>query len=707
VTHGGDQGDIAHRGSNRPEGCPGYPRVVVTSRMTEQLGRVLGGRYRLTAPIGRGASAQVFLADDVTLRRRVAVKVLHPALADDEAFLRRFEAEARAAAALAHPNAMAVFDWGDDDGPYLVLELLAGGSLRAMLDSGARLSPAQALMVGLQAAQALDAAHRRGFVHRDIKPANLLFGEDGRLRIADFGLARALSEAAWTEPGDGLVGTARYAAPEQASGGRIDGKADVYALALVLIEAVTGTVPLTSDTTLGTLMGRVDTPVPVPEAVGPLRDVLERCGLPDPADRPTAADLGRSLLRVARQLDRPDPLPLAGAIDPAVRVTEDIDPTLLPPPASAGLADLAPGDTVWGDATTTVAIPGGDDEGATTAVAVPFRDADPAATAAVPAATATSTLDVQDDEEPPVRRRRWPWLVLALVLLIAAAAVATVAYLEAQPARAEVPSVSGLTEAEARAELTRAQAEADGDLSWELVVDAEHSERVSEGVVIRQDPGTGTELVDGGTVTIVISLGLPFRGVPDLEGLTEEEAAGRLADAELTLGSVEPVPHEDVEPGRVLDWRVGEEGRPADVRQGAAVDIVVSSGPAPRTVPALAGETLETARARLGELRLEVSVQEEFSNTVAAGRVVATSPGSGATVDRGATVSVRVSLGRDLVTVPDVSGLSLDPAIAQLEAAALEVGQVSGRARGRVGATDPEAGSRVDRGTVVDIVLDR
>ena len=238
----------------------------------------------------------MFLADDVTLRRRVAVKILHPALAEDEAFLRRFQAEARAAAALSHPNLMAVYDWGEDDGPYLVMEYLGGGSLRAMLDAGHRLTPSQAVVVGLDAARALDAAHRRGFVHRDIKPANLLFGDDGRLRIADFGLARALSEAAWTEPGDGLVGTARYAAPEQATGNRVDGKADVYALALVLVEAVTGEVPLTADTALGTLMGRVGHDLEVPELAGPLGPVLEQAGRADPAERPDAGTFGRGLL---------------------------------------------------------------------------------------------------------------------------------------------------------------------------------------------------------------------------------------------------------------------------------------------------------------------------------------------------------------------------------------------------------------------------
>src|SRR5918996_1431194 len=210
------------------------------TRMTEHIGRVLGGRYRLLSAVGSGASARVYLADD-------------------ELFLRRFRAEARAAAALSHPHILAVYDWsGDEDSPYLVTEYLGGGSLRSLLDAGHRLSPSQALVVGLETARALDHAHRQGFVHRDIKPANLLFGDDARLRVADFGLARAIAEAGWTEPTGAVLGTARYASPEQARGESVDGRSDVYSLALVLVEAVTGQVPFTADTTIGTLMARLD-----------------------------------------------------------------------------------------------------------------------------------------------------------------------------------------------------------------------------------------------------------------------------------------------------------------------------------------------------------------------------------------------------------------------------------------------------------------
>jgi serine/threonine-protein kinase len=173
---------------------------MAISGVADLTGRVLAGRYRLLTPIGAGASGRVYIADDVRLRRRVAVKVLHAALADDAGFLRRFRAEAQVAASLHHPNVMTVYDWGDDDVPFMVLELLRGGSLRGLLDSGTHLSPAQAVHVGRQVTAALEYAHARGLVHRDVKPANLLFDEHGIVRVADFGLARALAEASWTEP---------------------------------------------------------------------------------------------------------------------------------------------------------------------------------------------------------------------------------------------------------------------------------------------------------------------------------------------------------------------------------------------------------------------------------------------------------------------------------------------------------------------------
>ncbi len=277
--------------------------------ITDSIGRVLGDRYRLVTALGTGASAHVYLAEDVSLHRRVAIKVLHPALAGDTAFLKRFRAEAQAVAALNHPNILQVYDWGEEDGvPYLVLEFLAGGSLRQVYDTGALLSPEQAVQVGIEAAAGLDYAHRRGLVHRDIKPANLLFDADGRLRIADFGLARALAEASWTEPEGAILGTARYSAPEQVEGWVLDGKADVYALALVLYEGVTGEAAFIGDTTLSTLMARVGVLLPEHEALGPLNDILVWAAAPEPSERYDAAQLGVELKELAASLPRPEPL---------------------------------------------------------------------------------------------------------------------------------------------------------------------------------------------------------------------------------------------------------------------------------------------------------------------------------------------------------------------------------------------------------------
>ncbi len=255
--------------------------------ISDSIGRVLGKRYRLLSALGTGASAHVYLAEDVSLQRHVAVKVLQPALASDEAFLKRFRAEARSVASLNHPHVLRVFDWGEDtDGPYLVLEYLGGGSLRDLLDRGDRLTHSQAAHLGTEVAQGLAYAHARGLVHRDIKPANLLFDEEGRVRVADFGVARALAEAAYTEPAGAMVGTARYISPESAEGKPLDGRADVYSLALVLYEALSGSVPFVSDTTQGTIMARIGSPLPPNDALGPLDDVLARAAAPEAVGPP-------------------------------------------------------------------------------------------------------------------------------------------------------------------------------------------------------------------------------------------------------------------------------------------------------------------------------------------------------------------------------------------------------------------------------------
>ncbi|HYD09976.1 MAG TPA: PASTA domain-containing protein [Acidimicrobiales bacterium] len=633
---------------------------MATPPIAEQhAGRVLSGRYRLLGAIGTGASATVHLADDGTLRRRVAVKVLHPGLAADEAFLRRFRAEAQAAAALSHPNIMAVYDWGEDDTtPYLVLELLSGGSLRSILDRGHRLTQSQALVVGLEAARALDVAHRRGFVHRDIKPANLLFGEDGRLRIADFGLARALSEAAWSEPGGGLVGTARYAAPEQASGERVDGKADVYSLALVLVEAVTGEVPKLGGSALATIKLRADAPIPVPDALGPLQPILQRALQPDPTARPDAAELTQSLLVTARELDRPTPLPLAGIEDPEIDAAIH-DVTVLP--------SSDPDRTILGDQTTFA----------------PVADA------------------------PAAKKRRWKRIVIPLLVVAALVAGGLIAYNATAPPTVDVPNVTGMTEDAAREEIAAAlAANEDDDVVWEITTVEEHSDGVALDSVIRTEPGTGADLADDGELVLVISLGPEPVPVPELVAVDRAGAEALLEDAQLTLGEVADEASETIPLGEVTGWSVDGVEKPTEVPKFSAVDIRISTGPAPRTVPDLRGAPADQARADLEEMGLVVAPIEEFSDDVEAGRVIATRPGSGEQLNKGDTVELVVSKGPDLVEVPNVIGMSLDEALDVLERSDFNV-EAEGPPRGRVFESDPSAGTRARRGGTVTIYLRR
>ncbi len=633
---------------------------MVVSRMADHVGRVLGGRYRLVAPVGAGASAQVYLADDVQLRRQVAVKVLHPALSGDPTFLKRFRAEARAAAALSHPNVMAVYDWGEEEdlsdyGPYLVLEYLGGGSLRSMLDSGRLLNPSQALVLGLEAARGLEYAHRRGFVHRDIKPANLLFDEEGRLRIADFGLARAIAEAAWTEPSGVVLGTARYASPEQAQGKAVDGKSDVYSLALVLIESVTGKVPFSSDTTVSTLMSRIDALLPVPDSMGPLRSVVERAGRPDPLERYDAAELGRALVGTAERLPRPAPFPLVPQ-----------------KPSTGDLLDL----TTMKSAGSTMATAVGGSQ-----TPAPF-DVERANVAPVR----------MEDPKPRHRwRRRLLLLLTALVLLVGGGA-AVYAATQARVPKHEVPAVTGMEEQQALAAV--------GEFGWKIDRQTAYDDASVAGVVLSQDPPPGEQLKEGGTLTVVVSLGPTPVGVPDLTGMSDGQAGEALAAQGLVVGTVTEVNDEAVPAHFVISWEpAGQE-----IPKGNPVNLVVSKGPAPRVVPEVGG-SYDNAAAALAGVQLKAQKEEVFSDTVPAGEVVGTVPAAGASVERDDVVTVQVSKGPDLVAVPSISGLSLQEAIGAIEAAGLTPGQLYGPARGTPISTNPGEGAQVKRGSAVDIYL--
>jgi eukaryotic-like serine/threonine-protein kinase len=696
------------------------------TRMTDQIGRVLGGRYRLLSAVGSGASAHVYLADDVRLRRRVAVKVLHPALADDGLFLRRFQAEARAAAALSHPHIVAVFDWsGDDDSPYLVTEFLGGGSVRSMLDAGHRLTTAQALVVGLETARALDHAHRQGFVHRDIKPANLLFGNDGRLRVADFGLARAIAEAGWTEPSGAMLGTARYASPEQARGESVNGASDMYSLALVLIEAVTGTVPFSADTTIGTLMARLEHPLDVPEVMGPLSGILTQAGGLDASRRPDAAAFGAGLIDAAEQLARPSPLPLAPPGIDGVSVPDRRDRTLVRSEAYApgtgtgsgeaasalvvasgtaldgavvgapvGGAGAGPDGTSAGHAAELSALTGGSRPAAvdaTSRTVLPPPPSGPPSPAAPPHTPPAGTPALSPNDRSA---RRLMLGALVVAVAVAIGVVGSWVYIRSQVPSHTVP-----------AELVGAQLDEVPDLvggnGWDIVTRRDYYDGTDEGEIVRTVPEPDTSLREGETLTLHVSLGPPLVPVPqDLVGLSQEDAEDQLATAGLQA-DVQRQPSDEVDAGIVIG--LGEDVADQAPR-GSSVPLIVSSGPDEPEIPDLEGENYRDAVAELEALGLDVELDfRQARGGRDEGEVIRTDPDEGEEVDQGTTVVVVVAGGQ--VTVPDVAGATLEEARATLEAADLSVGMVFGPGDGRVQETVPLIDTEVDPGAAIDLVM--
>jgi eukaryotic-like serine/threonine-protein kinase len=620
-----------------------YRDPMAISGVADLTGRVLAGRYRLLAPIGAGASGRVYVADDVRLKRRVGVKVLHLALAEDAGFLRRFRAEAQVAASLSHPNVMAVYDWGEDDVPFMVLELLTGGSLRGLLDAGARLSPSQAAHIGRQVSGALEYAHARGVVHRDIKPANLLFDEHGIVRVADFGLARALAEASWTEPAGAVVGTARYAAPEQVTGAPLDGRADLYSLAVVLVEGVTGTVPAVSDTAMGTLAARTHTPLVAPIEMGRLGPAVERAGRPDPAERyPDAATMRAALADAARMLPPPQPLPLAG-------LGGEID---------------------GGDPTRIGRSPGLFDQDAPVAA--------PELEVVIPRTTRT-----------PGSSRWVPVVVLAAILLaLLGGGVALAA--GAGGGTVAVPSLVGLD--------TKSATEKAAKSGLSLQITQREADDPQD-IVIGQHPAPGSFVGEHGSVELVVSRGPPPVVVPAVTGRAPADAQAALEAA----GFAVVVKHQFDETVPA-DGVIGTDPADgADAPRDSTVQLLVSDGPAPVSVPDESGKSFDEASQALTALGFTVARADDFDPTVPSGKVIGTDPAAGQSAPRGSQVTIHVSKGPEMVKVPNVVGQTLDAATQQLQSLGFQVDTQSYLPGRVVRAQDPAAGTSVEKGKTVTL----
>jgi eukaryotic-like serine/threonine-protein kinase len=728
---------------------------VAPTGVDQLVDRVLGGRYRIENVVNAGANTVITEAIDTEADRPVTLKIVRPELAVTSAFRQAFRRQIEVAMSLTHPNIATVLDWGETeiDGEstlYWVVEYLGGGSLRDLFDRGRLLAPSQALVVGLEACRALEAAHGRGIVHTEITPSKLVFGEDARLRITDIAMAQLLGAEAWHEPATVATHVARYASPEQALGLDVGPKTDIYALSLCLIESITGKVPFAGESTVSTLAARVGKLMPVTADMGSMASVLERGGRPDPDDRWTAGEFAKALVQAAEALPRPEPIPvlasslfassLAGRIAHTPPVPDDEpvapppthDEVLDPPDDGAeptGTSGIDAPDAELVDAAapllllTDVADPptgavqvAGDTGGADGADDVDGADGDTVPTEALAAPAATLRMETAPIDPTPSgilydeerSSRRWGrYVLVAVVALVGVALLSYAGWLLLRTKSFEVPDLTGVDEAVALNEVA-------GN-GWVIETRRERSDEVPEvDHVVRTIPVAGERLDEGETFVIVVSDGFELRTLPELAGMTVVDAQQALTDLRLVPVDGPPEYSEEVPAGTVIRWQVQDDAAlvaGAQVLPDTAIVITASLGPEPRPAPDLTNLTVAEATAALDALQL-VSAQGEdvFSNDIEVGRVVTQDPAVGTPVERGGTVTFQVSKGPDLVTVPDLTGLSYPAAQEALAAAGLTVNSLLGTTEGTfvsisVAGAETQAGATFPRGTGVDLIF--
>ncbi len=648
------------------------------------IGRVLDGRYRVGPKIARGGMAGVYEATDLRLDRTVAVKVMHEGLADDDEFVRRFQREARSAARLAHQNVVSVFDTGEDQGTlFLVMEYVPGLTLRDLIRKEAPMAPAKALAVIEPVLSALAAAHDAGILHRDVKPENVLLADDGRVKVADFGLSRAInSETQHTATGGVLIGTVSYLAPELVVNGHADARADVYAAGVMIYEMLTGHKPHQADSPIQVAYKHVHQDIPAPSAstrgIPPYVDALiARATARDTALRPADARvLLHQVRRVRHALDHgvANDEELVADLTPTSPIgdrspTGELPAQILAPQELAELAELQ--------------------QGQTGAVYDQERDV-----RLVPTRPRTGP-PAGPPPAPPRRSRRGPvWLALVVLLAV----VAGLAGWYFGIARYTVtPGVIDMSRTAAQTKLDQS------GLDLEVTGTA-YSETVRKGFVVSTDPAPGDRVAKEGTVGAVLSLGPERHKVPDVRGRTLDDAQQMLDDAKLAYGDAVSRYDEKVPKDRVV---TSDPVPGTPLRRDTAVDIVVSKGPKPIAIPDFTGKSAELASKRLGTLGFKVDDTQVNSDTVAKGRVISQSPRSG-NGNKGDVVSLVVSKGPVLVAVPNVKGMGLQAATDTLQAAGFAV-QVR-HASLYVGVkyvvgTDPSSGTMARKGSTVIVSI--
>jgi beta-lactam-binding protein with PASTA domain/predicted Ser/Thr protein kinase len=629
---------------------------------------LVDGRYKVVSRLGAGGMADVFLAEDQQLGRKVALKLLYRRFAEDPDFVERFRREAHAAAGLQHPNVVGVYDRGEYDGTYYIaMEYLPGRTLKQLIREEAPLDPIRAIDITIQILKAARFAHRRGIIHRDLKPHNVIVDSADDAKVTDFGIARA-GASDMTETGS-IMGTAQYLSPEQAQGHSVNASSDLYSVGVVLYEMLTGRVPFDAEAAVTIALKHVsEAPVP-PSTINPsVPPELEQTVLwtlnKNPADRPVDAD----------QL---------------ITVLEHCRASIEAGGAGQNTASMA--------AVVAGAAAGLPTQGALAEAAAAY-EASAAAGTAQNGGEQSAQDDAGADEEQPERRPGWvPWAwALLVALLVAGAAVA--AYFVSRPKQYPVPRVTGLQLNVARTLIQNAH--------FQVGVINVPSKKPS-GTVIGENPGAGSKADKGSTVTLTVSKGQGNVSVPSVQGLSQAAATRLIRKAGLKVAHVITQSSSRFNAGEAAGTNPGAA---KSVPPGTGVTLIVSSGQPRNNVPDVRGESQSAATSQLTAAGFNVDPSTQTSGSVTAGDVISQDPGAGQPATVGSTVKIVVATAPATVNVPSVTGDPTGSAFSALQSAGFHVVRQTQDVsqpgqNNKVISQDPPAGSSQTKGSTVTIVV--
>jgi serine/threonine-protein kinase len=632
--------------------------------VSDLTGELIDNRYLLQRQIASGGMATIYAGLDTRLDRPVAVKIMHAHLANDEAFVSRFIKEAKATAALSHPNIVSIQDQGwNEGGPpavFLVMELVEGSTLRDYLNEKGSLTVEQTFQLITPVLSALSAAHRIGIIHRDIKPENILISKDGRIKVADFGLARNISMGqTMTAESSVVLGSVSYLSPEQVQRGVADARSDIYAVGIVLFEMLTGSKPYSGETPIQIAYRHVNDRIPdiqtikseIPTSIA---ELVYEATAPNPDQRPKNAE---ELLNKLREIQ--------AQIDPKRRqMSLELD---LPP--------IVNKKNKRGKISVTSALGGIKEKTSQLISTKPINVSKPE----------DSIRTKKRKVSRRVRRNR----IIALFLLIA---LIFGSYQILNAGKISVPSLVGMSQGEAKNDLK--------NLGLNIqVVEEVFSEDVAKGKIIATKPGGGGKISPAGTVGLIVSKGQERIIVPTLNGLTPDVASGKISDLDLSVGQINESFDMKVAAGFVIgtDPKDGSE-----VRRKSIVNLIVSKGVEQLSLSSYVGKGGEQALSELNDLGFDVNVKYNFSDSIFKGQVIAQSPEKSDLIGKGSKIELIISKGSEFVFVPNVLGKNKNDASVDLENLGLKV---SAKGSGKVNNISPAIGSKVKQGTVITITL--